>query len=614
MPAGQAALANRASDRASKSTQDEERFQQLENQVQTIRQLLMRRPGLDVEPMHGIDEVARLGSAEAPHEQLEQTLVRPRATSGSIAHYTPPSPTPEVLQHLAQVYENTIHLQPLSLFDPVQLDTRFPFYPDFLMHAFLSLMLLFTVHPHYGGRDLDAAGYYASLAQDVVMNESSRGLPKLEIVQSLCLLALRDMKLCQPYRVWMTIGTTTCLESLRDLFRRPKTALHNEFDEDLECYWSVYTLERMFWRPLANGLRLDKAPDYPLSPPIISGLDEAVDTESDVADAGIRRYCLEMVSIWGKLSTHLHEIRHGHVEAPWLSESTHSRLSVELFEYEAQLSSRHLMKNVVIQQQSLAELTDRQAYWRPWLMMQVISHAAPAILNHPFLQLVVIRAKLNRPSSRLFLQQTVDLALFHSGWVSRLISICDDMFFEIHNPLIGNVVAATATVPWFFQFVEDDATSSKARADLQRCKGLLVRLSSTWPHLRCKLDVIEKLEKVADRLTQTPTNSTAGGATITFPPSLIWELLDPSILEIAAYDLTSPGDRNGTCDDAVEAQMQLTTHFTHPLEEAEAMHNVNDGSFGVMSEFAGHPGPGTDNEELSIGDLLMAFDGHRFQY
>lgn len=83
--------------------------------------------------------------------------------------------------------------------------------------------------------------------------------------------------------------------------------------------------------------------------------------------------------------------------------------------------------------------------------MQALSHASMAILNHPFIRLVVLSG-YNRvlPQSRLFLQQTVEQALFRSGWVFHRIQTCEDLGFEIKDPLIGHLVAATATISWIF--------------------------------------------------------------------------------------------------------------------------------------------------------------------
>lgn len=119
--------------------------------------------------------------------------------------------------------------------------------------------------------------------------------------------------------------------------------------------------------------------------------------------------------------------------------------------------------------------------------MQIASHAAPALLNHPFLHLVVIRGKLSVPLSRLFLQQTVDLALFHSERIFRLISICQDLTFKVYDPLICNLVAATATIPWFFQFAEDPNVWRKAEENLRICETLLGRMALMWPHIHRKV-------------------------------------------------------------------------------------------------------------------------------
>jgi hypothetical protein len=127
--------------------------------------------------------------------------------------------------------------------------------------------------------------------------------------------------------------------------------------------------------------------------------------------------------------------------------------------------------------------------------MQIGCHATQAILNHPFIHLVATRppgsTRTLKPT--LFLQQTVDQAIFHSGWVARLLRIMDDFRFELTNPVIGHMVAATATVFWLFQFVRDTKVSMRAKEDLEKCESFLERMALQWPHIAQKVGVFPGL-------------------------------------------------------------------------------------------------------------------------
>lgn len=92
-----------------------------------------------------------------------------------------------------------------------------------------------------------------------------------------------------------------------------------------------------------------------------------------------------------------------------------------------------------------------------------------------------------------YLQQTVDAALYNSSWVARLLRIFDSLPFEIIDPLLGHLVAGTATVLWFFQFTRDSKISLKAKDDLDKCERFLERLSTIWPHLAQKVCAIHPL-------------------------------------------------------------------------------------------------------------------------
>jgi hypothetical protein len=122
--------------------------------------------------------------------------------------------------------------------------------------------------------------------------------------------------------------------------------------------------------------------------------------------------------------------------------------------------------------------------------MQFLSHAALAVLNHPLIHLMGFKTNI-RP--RLFLQHTVEQALYHTGWVVRLISSCQALGFVVHDPFIGQILVSMATIIWFFQFARDESVSKTAVENMNVLESHLSQLSMTWPHLLCAVSLFPVL-------------------------------------------------------------------------------------------------------------------------
>lgn len=133
--------------------------------------LLSQRPGTSPAlPRHGAKQRISDGSP-------------PRSTD----------PPPEVLNHAIDVYRTMIHLQPLPLFRLRDLSHHLASSPRFLLHSFLALTLSFRSHTAYHDRQAEVAESYARSGQDTVRKLAFQGVSTLEVIQSLCLLALRDI-------------------------------------------------------------------------------------------------------------------------------------------------------------------------------------------------------------------------------------------------------------------------------------------------------------------------------------------------------------------------------------------------------------------------------------
>ncbi|UPK96172.1 hypothetical protein LCI18_007107 [Fusarium solani-melongenae] len=279
-------------------------------------------------------------------------------------------------------------------------------------------------------------------------------------------------------------------------------------------------------------------------------------------DYGINAYCLQKVQIWGEIVSYMESIRTGKHDRS--SIAPHNQLTLKMYESESKLSYQHLFRKVRFQHRQPSELSGNREYWAPWILMQISYHGSQAALNHPFIHLVALRGSQGASQSRSFLQETLDRALFHSSWVTRFLQICEELQFDISDPLIGQIVATTATVPWLFQFVRDDAISSRAKRDFETCERVLGRISTHWPHIA---QMYQKLRSLQSTIEQREGDERSDRTTVQFPPDVVWQLLSPQATT-ADYHGPSPGNGIST------AMLQITTTIVHPATEDDLGHQT----------------------------------------
>lgn len=386
-------------------------------------------------------------------------------------------------------------------------------------------------------------------------------------------------------KAWMSIGIATRLESVRNLWES-NLIPNNESAEENKCYWSIHTIEAVFFPHMPGAPAHDPNRKYPHSveppPPIpldaydfnAPDFDNALGSSDEL---GINTHAGRMIAVWSQVACHLHEIRRGEVQIPWMPESTYSKLNLSLFEYEAQFNQRHLMRSLFPFKRTSDEIQAYREYWNPWLTTHLVLHASLALLNHPFIHLVALRRNKGMSQSRLFLQQVVDQALFHSGWVFWLVGIFEDLNIEIYNPLIGLAVAATSTIPWLYQFVKNAKVACKASQNLAKGQRLLQRLSKTWPCMSQKVSSstanlmftnrkqqLESLQRLQSLIIGKSPEAGAADTTINFPPSMIWELLDPII-----HNIRQSTNHSVSTEGLPYVSIHVTTDFLHPLADDE---------------------------------------------
>lgn len=255
-------------------------------------------------------------------------------------------------------------------------------------------------------------------------------------------------------------------------------------------------LERLFVLTMPDAFG-PGVPEFPISPPkplapqltLSTAIPELAQVQPRTimsSDPGIIGVHMRLVSIWGKLRSYLHSLRRGVTEKPWSPDSTHTKLNIELIEHEALIDSSYFLSKAHLPSRTRAEISSHREYWDPFMASQIIWHAIHAVLNHPFVHLFLLRSSRDVPPSCLFLQQRIDMALFHTGSLFRILQSFMDLM-NIVDPMVADFVAAAATVSWFFQFSADPKISRRAREELDKCDAFLSHVSGTWPHVNQKV-------------------------------------------------------------------------------------------------------------------------------
>ncbi|KAF2015160.1 hypothetical protein BU24DRAFT_452026 [Aaosphaeria arxii CBS 175.79] len=472
-----------------------------------------------------------------------------------------PEPPSDVLDHFVGVYNTEIAIKPLPLFKIEGLCSRIQMCSQPLRRSFLALTLQFSSHPFFRGRDVECAELYASSAYADLVPIALEGPTDLDVVQSLCLLVLHDLKVLKTARAWGTIGLAARLEASFSWNRREVVdGFHSTENESSGCFWSVYILEKCFSAQCSILDRCVIQPRYPdnTSPSLLANTKEKIDRVS-----GITSSFLHAVSIWGDVMSYVHGIRCRKPERPWLPTSRYTELTQQMYVFEDQTALDHLFKNAGFLDQTVDTISENIKYWRPWILMQLTTHATSAVLSHPFIHIAGLRDMNHRQPPRLFMQSVIDQAQYHARWVSRLAQMCEALRFDVHDPLSGTLVAATATVAWVFRSAPDKAAASKADECFNICESFVKTAAMKWPHMERKVKLLEYLRGVSGQTRGS------GDAVIAFQPSILWELLDNSLLPTTPNKSNSPNpNSNGKA--SADITLSVTTHILQPLHEGES--------------------------------------------
>jgi hypothetical protein len=104
---------------------------------------------------------------------------------------------------LIEIYRIKIHLQPLQLFKLPDVKCYLTSSPQFLLSSFLALTVRYSTHNFYKGQESKAVEFYTDSAHQAVISLASQGIPKIEVIQALCMLVLVDV--AGVFKVYLTL-------------------------------------------------------------------------------------------------------------------------------------------------------------------------------------------------------------------------------------------------------------------------------------------------------------------------------------------------------------------------------------------------------------------------
>lgn len=281
---------------------------------------------------------------------------------------------------------------------------------------------------------------------------------------------------------------TFLMKSLNPCGSRYLTNLETERDEKELCRWSIHMLNNIFSdtsrlavtgeKALADSFSLQRSTSSK------SDISQAPDVKSyqQIVDRGLLAYTIQLSEVWLLARIYANERNHQNSPPPWSPQSDYSIITYQHMENESQFPLKHRLHASQFPETSAASLNRQRQYWGPWLFMQIVFHATPCLLNHPFL--LSIRLKnFRQVMPQSFLRNSFDQIVLHAGWIIYYVELLEMKDFDISDPTIGHCVAIVATIYLQHSFVKDNSFRKRAQVGFEKCIRFLRRMAVRWPHI-----------------------------------------------------------------------------------------------------------------------------------
>ncbi|KAM0073080.1 hypothetical protein ACKRZS_013941 [Fusarium odoratissimum] len=431
-------------------------------------------------------------------------------------------PSPDSLDHAVEEYRRRLYFQPLPLFNPEGLRDRIERFPMFLQWIFLALALSNLPYDSSSAKEADLIHSHTRSARDMVLELAMRGTAQLEISQALCLLALGDI---------LGTGPKSLFEDIANSLAEGRPAL------------ALMTIGA------ASRLELVRGAGYSESP------------HSPQGDASLRCYWSVFILEKGFAPRFtLLSQTHTKPEYPRSAREPSPPAYLGDEEYAPDLESIRddLRTDPGITSHAVRAVSfcgDVISYLHA---LHIGKADNPADTNSNFYQLTNTLYDLESRLGHIHFVRNV-------GFSERT-----PEEFERHRDL----VAATATIPWLFQYARDAKVSETSKENYRKCIEFLESMPDPSPRSIHKRELLHQL--------QTMSSQAQDNNMISFQPSKIWQLIDSDIMDAVAPQPTVDGTQGGQSD-ASKTTVSVQTTFVHPVGERR-----------------------TDQRQTSLGDSMTA--------
>lgn len=223
-----------------------------------------------------------------------------------------------------------------------------------------------------------------------------------------------------------------------------------------------------------------------ISKPIFEALTSNKDLRSGTGDCkldiGIKAAVIYSSEIWAFACNYAMDHAREGTHPPWHPQSDYALITYWHTEHESYMPLRFRLHASRFSDYSPADLQAHRDYWSPWLFFQVVWHAIPCLLNHPFLLSMRLR-NFRRTMPQSFLRNSFEHLTLHSGWIVHFVELIESKSFEVSDPTLGHCVAIVATIYLQHSFADDRTFSKKAHTGFEKCLRFLRRMGHRWPHI-----------------------------------------------------------------------------------------------------------------------------------
>ncbi|KAJ5129603.1 uncharacterized protein N7515_005642 [Penicillium bovifimosum] len=449
-----------------------------------------------------LEQLMEYITRSAPNQLSSPAAIQPHSPQIAVLPPTESHSTDNELSGASDVelYLTYCNAQPLLLFplrtSPASLRTRDP----------ELLLAIEALGARFRGQGVSDQTLQTSIkskterAAQMVMMRVASGTVELSTIQTLCLLSMLEFTAGNIVRAGSyTSLSTYFMRNLKINGLESISNLETESDERKLCYIGILMLQNFqgsLQPPDTAGHADLLAETGGISSPLGStlfGKDNARGNNGDSKpDIGINGSSVYTSELWAMACKYA--ACHVGVDShpPWSPYSDYTMINFRHCEHESFMPLRFRLHASRFQDHPSSSLKARRDYWSPWLSFQLVWHAVPCLVNHPFLLSMRLR-NFRRTMPQSFLRNSFEQLTFHSGWVSHFLELIEMKNFEVSDPIIGHCVAIVATIYLQHSFIEDQDFHRKAQTGFEKCLRFLRNMGNRWPHIDRQAHQLQQL-------------------------------------------------------------------------------------------------------------------------